>query len=104
MFTSDAGLPNNSTFPFVGCVSPRSIFMVVVLPDPLGPKNPKTSSRFTVRLRSRTTVTEGLPGQFDRNVLVSPSAQIAFMPVSPLLIYRPVAVDRESYSRWPRQK
>src|SRR5262249_9555279 len=82
--------------------SPRSIFIVVVLPDPFGPKNPKTSSRFTVRFKSRTTVTGGFPGQLDRNVFVSDSVQMASMSL--ILDYRrPVTVDGASYLQSHRQ-
>lgn len=34
--------PNRWISPDVGCVSPSSIFMVVDLPEPLGPRNPYT--------------------------------------------------------------
>src|SRR2546425_97131 len=40
--------------PAVGRISPSSIRMVVVLPDPLGPRKPKTSPRMTWRFKSLT--------------------------------------------------
>src|SRR4051812_9194662 len=41
--TSVGGLPNTATRPVVLCSSPRMILIVVLLPEPLGPRSPKTS-------------------------------------------------------------
>ena len=38
--TSGKCLPSMAKLPFVGAVSPSSIFMVVDFPAPLGPSNP----------------------------------------------------------------
>src|SRR5205085_963220 len=43
--------------PDVGCTSPRSMPIVVVLPDPLGPRKPKTPPRGTRRVRWSTATT-----------------------------------------------
>ena len=40
--------------PEVAVASPISILMVVVLPAPLGPRNPKKQPRGTVRFRPST--------------------------------------------------
>ena len=47
-------VPNSSTPPVVGFTSVRIIRMVVLLPAPFGPRNPKTSPRRTARFRSLT--------------------------------------------------
>jgi len=56
--------PRTSTRPLVGSVRPRSIRIVVVLPDPLGPRMPKTSPSWTRRFRSTTAGVS--PYCFDR--------------------------------------
>lgn len=43
------GLPRTLAVPEVGSMRPISMRMVVVLPEPLGPRNPKTLPRGTVR-------------------------------------------------------
>src|SRR5437899_10752793 len=40
--------------PALGRINPSSIRIVVVLPDPLGPRKPKTSPRITWRFKSLT--------------------------------------------------
>ena len=50
---SGIGRPSTSMVPAVGVTRPSSIRIVVVLPDPLGPRNPKTVPTGTSRLRSR---------------------------------------------------
>ena len=42
--------PNTLTFPSDGCSRPESIFRVVVLPAPLGPKKPTTSPGCTAKV------------------------------------------------------
>src|SRR5215831_12294299 len=46
-----------TTRPLLGTRMPIIIRIVVVLPAPLGPRNPNTSPRSTDRSRSRTAVT-----------------------------------------------
>ena len=48
------GWPNSAISPLVAAASPSSIRIVVVLPEPLGPRNPCTSPCRTVRSRSST--------------------------------------------------
>ena len=48
-FLDEGALPKTRAWPLVGNKSPRSSLMVVDLPEPLGPNNPKTSPRFTSR-------------------------------------------------------
>ena len=50
--------PNASMVPPVGVSSPSSSLMVVVLPAPFGPTNPKTSPRCSVRSMSVTAAAE----------------------------------------------
>ena len=63
-----------NAFPRVGWMSPISILMVVVLPAPFGPTNPKISPCSTVRLRSRTASTRRRRNPTS-NVFVSPSVR-----------------------------
>ena len=46
--------PNRLNCPAVGLMRPSNMFMVVVLPEPLGPSNPKTWPRGTWMERSST--------------------------------------------------
>src|ERR1700760_379105 len=48
------GFPRSRARPPVGFTRPRSILIDVLLPAPLGPRNPKASPRATWRVRSRT--------------------------------------------------
>ena len=50
--------PQTVAEPEEGARKPVTIFMVVLLPAPLGPRNPSTSPLFTVMLR-RSTATMG---------------------------------------------
>src|SRR3982751_6571206 len=63
--------PSTSNSPAVGRTSPRSIRIVVVLPDPLGPRNPKTAPCGTTRSMWSTATWP------PRNRLVSPRVAIA---------------------------
>src|SRR5579872_6286040 len=47
-------MPNITTCPAVGRIKPSNIRIVVVLPEPLGPRKPKTSPCITSRCRSLT--------------------------------------------------
>ena len=51
------GCPSNDALPLVGEMRPVSILIVVVLPAPFGPRKPKISPRFTVKLTPRTAST-----------------------------------------------
>src|ERR1700749_3303399 len=51
------GLPKSRACPLDGKISPISIFKVVVLPAPLGPRKPKISFFSTVKLTSATART-----------------------------------------------
>src|SRR6185437_2236906 len=62
--------PSRSIDPADGEISPSSIRMVVVLPEPFGPRKPNTEPRGTARLSPSTTARP-------RNRLVSPLVAIA---------------------------
>src|SRR5579859_1105137 len=47
-------MPNITTRPAVGRIKPSNMRIVVVLPEPLGPRNPNTSPRMTSRCKSLT--------------------------------------------------
>src|SRR5437660_933523 len=47
-------MPKMMARPAVGRIRPSNIRIVVVLPEPLGPRKPKTSPRMTCRWRSLT--------------------------------------------------
>src|SRR5215210_9284172 len=49
-------IPFTTTDPLVGSDRPDTIRMVVVLPAPFGPRNPKISPAAAVRLRPSTAV------------------------------------------------
>src|SRR5687768_15794265 len=49
-------IPATTARPLVGASSPVSILMVVVLPAPFGPRNPKISPAFTAKLTAFTAV------------------------------------------------
>lgn len=53
----EALLPEISMHPLVGKTSPKSIFMEVVFPDPLGPTNPVMPPRATENDKSLTAGT-----------------------------------------------
>ena len=53
-FSDGTGLPSSSISPEVANTRPRSIRTVVVLPDPLGPRNPYRSPSGTSRLTPST--------------------------------------------------
>src|ERR1700730_17964703 len=57
--------PPTVALPDVGCSRPHSIRMVVDLPAPLGPRNPKISPRLTSRLIWSTATK--LPKRFTRS-------------------------------------
>src|SRR5688500_9324206 len=61
--------PATTALPLVGASSPVSILMVVVLPAPFGPRNPKISPDCTLKLTAFTAVKSP-------NVLDSPSTLI----------------------------
>ena len=67
------GLPNSSAVPSVGGSRPVSIFIVVVLPQPLEPRNPKISPRSMRKLTWSTAVKSP-------NFWVRPCASIAGGP------------------------
>src|ERR1043166_172462 len=46
--------PNRCAFPLVALVNPSSTLIVVVLPAPFGPRNPKISPGFTARSKPST--------------------------------------------------
>src|SRR5437870_4085166 len=46
--------PNRNASPLVAFTKPNRTFIVVVLPAPFGPRKPKTSPAWTVKLRSFT--------------------------------------------------
>ncbi|CAM5307731.1 hypothetical protein SVIOM342S_03211 [Streptomyces violaceorubidus] len=48
------GRPRTRTLPEVGSIRPISMRMVVVLPEPFGPRKPKTLPAGTVRSRPST--------------------------------------------------
>ena len=48
------GMPSSSIAPEVGGMSPISMRMVVDLPAPFGPRNPKKQPRGTLRFRPST--------------------------------------------------
>ena len=73
--SSRYGLPSIRADPAVGVTTPNSIRRVVVLPAPLGPRNPTTVPWSTSKLRSSTASTS--PKR-----LVSPSMVIAAMASS----------------------
>src|SRR5262249_32785027 len=50
------GLPRNRIVPDVGCINPTRIFIVVDLPDPLGPRYPVISPARAEKLTSSTAV------------------------------------------------
>src|SRR5437868_4462102 len=54
--TLPAGASRTRASPPLGATSPSRILTVVVLPAPLGPRNPKTSPRSTCKARSCRTV------------------------------------------------
>src|SRR2546421_753822 len=64
--------------PDVGCTSPRSMPIVVVLPEPLGPRKPKTPPRGTRSVRWSTATTS--PYCFVRSVV---SMTLPFCAVTP---------------------
>ena len=47
-FSSDPGKPATTAEPEVGSIKALRVRTVVVLPAPLGPRNPKTSPRWTL--------------------------------------------------------
>ena len=49
--------------PEVAVNVPRSIWIEVVLPDPLGPRNPRISLSFSSKEISLTAMVGGLPGK-----------------------------------------
>jgi len=49
--------PNRAARPAWGAMKPSSTSMVVVFPEPLGPRNPNTSPRSTRRLMPRNAST-----------------------------------------------
>ena len=63
--------PRRVIDPSVGKRRPRSILIVVDLPEPFGPRRPKTSPRSTVRSRPSTATTRGR-SQKSRKTLVTP--------------------------------
>ena len=77
--SSANGTSSTSAVPALGVTRPRIIRRVVVLPDPLGPRNPVTDPGSTVNVRSRTAST-------GPKLLLSPSTVIrpvgAFTPVA----------------------
>src|SRR3954453_18233822 len=56
--------PRSVTVPALGAMRPRSMRMVVVLPDPLGPRNPNTEPVGTARSTPSTAASS--PNRFDR--------------------------------------
>ena len=56
MSRASGGAPNSSASPSVGANRPVSIFIVVVLPQPLEPTKPKISPRSMVKLTRSTAV------------------------------------------------
>src|SRR2546430_5079365 len=73
-----AGSPKMRASPDVGCTSPRSMPIVVVLPEPLGPRKPKTPPRGTRSVRWSTATTS--PYCFVRSVV---SMTLPFCAVTP---------------------
>src|SRR4030081_3908153 len=61
------GLPSNQPSPDEGAMRPSSSFTDVVLPAPLGPRNPKTSPRGTVMDRPASATV--LPNRFDSSTV-----------------------------------
>ena len=66
MSPASTGLPNSSASPSLGGSRPVSIFIVVVLPQPLEPRNPKISPRSMVKLDI-----------VDRGKVAEPAGQVA---------------------------
>ncbi len=56
MSRASMGLPNSAALPSLAGKRPVSIFMVVVLPQPLEPRKPKISPRSMRKLTSSTAV------------------------------------------------
>src|SRR5678815_5206520 len=79
MRTLVEGSPSSSMAPRLARISPIRIFIVVVLPEPFGPRNPKISPWPTEKETSERTVTEGCHGQVAWWVFVKPSTEIAFI-------------------------
>src|SRR5476649_1668475 len=63
--------PSTRTVPDVGKIRPRINLIVVVLPAPLGPSNPKTSPRRTSMVKLSSDRTVGRP-QISVKTLVKP--------------------------------
>src|SRR2546423_2658900 len=73
--------------PLVGWTSPRSMPIVVVLPEPLGPRNPKTPPRGTRSVRWSTAMTS--PYCFVRSVVSITFSVCAVTPtVSPATLVK----------------
>ncbi len=68
------GFPNSHALPSVGVSKPVSIFIVVVLPQPLDPTKPKISPCSILKLTLSTATNSP-------NFLVSSLASIAVLPV-----------------------
>ena len=79
--SSRYGLPSMVAVPDVGWSSPRIIRIVVVLPAPLGPRNPVTTPGSMVQVRSSTA-------RVRPNTLVSPANSIIVPILSPRDVIR----------------
>jgi hypothetical protein len=74
---SGTGSPKSRIVPAVACASPSSIRIVVVLPDPFGPRKPCTPPAGTARSRSRTATRRP---RRERNSLRSPLVSMTWLP------------------------
>ena len=72
--------PSSRTDPFVGRASPSTQRIVVVFPDPLGPRKPNTPPSGTVR--SSPSIATVRP-RLRRYSLRSPSISMTFVPIGP---------------------
>ncbi len=93
------GAPSSSARPSVGKARPSSILIVVVFPDPFGPRKPYTEPRGTAR-SIWSTATWPPRNRLVRPLLATASADVPRMPVTSTSPGRPRAAAG-SLGGWP---
>src|SRR5579872_1433345 len=82
------GIPSSSIDPEFGGINPVSMRMVVDLPAPFGPRNPKKQPRGTVRLSPSTAALFPYTLRRSRTRIAGDELSI----VSPIVVHRPGAI------------
>src|SRR5437870_1906809 len=102
--------PNRNASPLVAFTKPNRTFIVVVLPAPFGPRKPKTSPAWTVKLRSFTASFFPCPrfcaGYSTRKFLVSKIVSILVFDRQPALrlsIFRGPGKTRARLHHFPSE-